>query len=620
MTDKLTEIKLPIVTSVEPEQPRYQPAPTRTRDTLQGHEARPVQAILHDFFQASQDEHEDRSLFDKGILTGSRTGFQDERIYHEFTVDEAWALFESFVETSNFEYIRQLEWLPTSIEEVDEQIELYGDEIGDRQELIDQIDNNRALKEQADHFHIPTYPTQYSNRVNAIEHLTHYDSDIESELILLGNLVEAVKFMKLNDRIRFQQRVADHLAESYPYLSAEGKESIFSLLKTTGDVSSAQQVELSKTVAQQTIKLLNTLDDLSKETFIQHDLYCFIQFAQQYPSFLRGIAALESPKERQTLCRLLLFQTGTAEFMDQTRKLIASPHINSQEQQRLKSLIMPFWDHMHITSPKVPGSNIDMYTLVDYYQEHTPTERESRSRFEQYRLWLEEWGIKPGDTVLHLACGRGFLADQLDRWSLNVHGVDANSQAIQSAQNTYPHLSKKLHVANWEHLTDIAELPLGNAKVVFMDGRDIHHVNNGQGFYRLIREINHIDKIVVNMADPRKGRQASLLTGTRQSLKDLGYLPQQLENYYQIAGSIDGETLVNRWVPPISWWTTLFNQYGYEVEEHQIEENYDQQGSNSHLFVFSRVKDLEQRNTLRESSQVEMSQIPLIHHLPMESI
>ena len=63
------------------------------------------------------------------------------------------------------------------------------------------------------------------------------------------------------------------------------------------------------------------------------------------------------------------------------------------------------------------------------------------------RAMVEHYGIKPGDKILDVGCGKGFLLFDFTKVvsGLDIHGIDVSSYAIENAKDE---VKERLQVGN----------------------------------------------------------------------------------------------------------------------------------------------------------------------------
>ena len=53
-------------------------------------------------------------------------------------------------------------------------------------------------------------------------------------------------------------------------------------------------------------------------------------------------------------------------------------------------------------------------------------------------LLLDRWGLRPGDRVLDMACGRGRHAQWFVERGMQVTGIDIDANSIEEARSAFP--------------------------------------------------------------------------------------------------------------------------------------------------------------------------------------
>ena len=103
------------------------------------------------------------------------------------------------------------------------------------------------------------------------------------------------------------------------------------------------------------------------------------------------------------------------------------------------------------------------------------------------RAMVEHYGIKPGDKILDVGCGKGFLMYDFTKVvpDLDLHGIDISDYAIQ---NSKPEIRSRLQVGN------AVSLPFPDDHFDFVFSITTLHNLHCYDLYRALREIERVGK------------------------------------------------------------------------------------------------------------------------------
>lgn len=111
-----------------------------------------------------------------------------------------------------------------------------------------------------------------------------------------------------------------------------------------------------------------------------------------------------------------------------------------------------------------------------------------KGRWEQVaKLMIKHYNLKPGDKVLDIGCGKGFLLYDLEAVlpGLDVYGIDISKYAIENAKEE---IKSKLQISN------CTNLPFPNGYFDFVFSINTFHNLYNYELDLALREINRVSK------------------------------------------------------------------------------------------------------------------------------
>ncbi len=127
---------------------------------------------------------------------------------------------------------------------------------------------------------------------------------------------------------------------------------------------------------------------------------------------------------------------------------------------------------------------------------------------------LELLGAKPGERILDLGCGTGYLTNEIKKLGADATGIDASADMIEKAAKEYP--AVKFHVADGAgfHFDEPFDAVFSNAA--------LHWIRNADGAIKSVyNSLKPGGRFVGEMGG--KGNVQHLIAATRQVLRKRGY-------------------------------------------------------------------------------------------------
>jgi trans-aconitate methyltransferase len=155
---------------------------------------------------------------------------------------------------------------------------------------------------------------------------------------------------------------------------------------------------------------------------------------------------------------------------------------------------------------------------------------------------LELLGVKPGERILDLGCGTGYLTQQINDLGADVVGIDYSPEMIQKAKENHPEISFNVADASRFSFTEPFDAIFSNAVLHWVKNHDtmmksVYHSLKPGG--RFVAEFGG------------KGNVQQLIAATKTVLLNHGYTKQ-------------AETQVWRF-PGLGEYTNELEQHGFRV-------------------------------------------------------
>jgi len=130
---------------------------------------------------------------------------------------------------------------------------------------------------------------------------------------------------------------------------------------------------------------------------------------------------------------------------------------------------------------------------------------------------LELLDVKPGERILDLGCGTGYLTQQIADLGAEVVGIDYSPEMIQKAKETYPDVSFSVADASKFSFTEPFDAIFSNAA--------LHWVQDHDAMMRCVyNSLKPGGRFVAEMGG--KGNVQQLIAATKQVLLKYGYSKQ----------------------------------------------------------------------------------------------
>ena len=219
----------------------------------------------------------------------------------------------------------------------------------------------------------------------------------------------------------------------------------------------------------------------------------------------------------------------------------------------------------------------------------------AKIKFEEYRLSLQlekqrigeiitllaELGIHKDDSILDLGSGTGWLVGGLREEGFeNAQGLELSDRNIQVARERYGDFFIQ---GNWKNIPT----QLKDQKVIISKERTLPHVEDESGFYTVLAQVAARlapdGFFIFDMPNPTKGTYKENLDRYRVAMKKFGYSDQELEDFWYVVDSPDGQNFYNRFIPSREKIEEMLNTVGFEIIEERQEEMPDE--NENMLFV-----------------------------------
>jgi len=187
---------------------------------------------------------------------------------------------------------------------------------------------------------------------------------------------------------------------------------------------------------------------------------------------------------------------------------------------------------------------------------------------------LEVLNPQPGERILDLGCGTGYLTDQIHKLGAEVIGMDSSADMIEQAKRNYPDISFGVADAARFNFTEPFDAIFSNAV--------LHWVKNHDAMMKCVSQnLKPGGRFVAEMGG--KGNVALLIQATRSVLLKYGYYKQaetkiwrfpalgeymhELENHgFRVVYAVhfDRKTPLQDGDQGVAKWTSMFGAQYFE--------------------------------------------------------
>jgi trans-aconitate methyltransferase len=196
---------------------------------------------------------------------------------------------------------------------------------------------------------------------------------------------------------------------------------------------------------------------------------------------------------------------------------------------------------------------------------------------------LELLDAKPGEHILDLGCGTGYLTRQIQSLGADVTGIDSSAEMIRQAQENFPEV--KFGVAN------AANFYFAEPFDAIFSNAVLHWIKDQDSLIKTVYDnLKPGGRFVAEMGG--RGNIGKLIAAVQQVLLQHGYVDQaaiviwyfpslgeytsRLENHgfrVTFAAHYDRKTLLQDGDKGIAKWITMFgNQYLFGIPENEQQE------------------------------------------------
>ncbi|MBW4890948.1 methyltransferase domain-containing protein [Mucilaginibacter sp. HMF5004] len=155
---------------------------------------------------------------------------------------------------------------------------------------------------------------------------------------------------------------------------------------------------------------------------------------------------------------------------------------------------------------------------------------------------MELLDVQPGERILDLGCGTGYLTQQISELDADVVGIDYSPEMIQKARQSYPEVSFSVADASKFSFTEPFDAVFSNAA--------LHWVKDHDAMMKCVyHSLKPGGRFVAEMGG--KGNVLQLITATKQVLLKHGFAKQ-------------AETMIWRF-PSLGEYTSELENHGFRV-------------------------------------------------------